>query len=156
MRPFADAPPTPDRPIGPDDRELFAAHFRRGCTPRAEWAIGPEIELIGYHRASLERIGPETVDAIVQSFEALGATFTFEDGHRIEALMDWGWVTIEPGGQIEFSGAQRASVGETEGDAGRFLAHLHEVAEERDLAFLGCGFDPFRTAGEQRWVSKRR
>ncbi len=156
MRPFTDAPPSPDRPIGPVDRELFAEHFRRGCTPQAEWAIGPEIELIGYHRASLERIEPETVDAIVGSFEALGATFTIEDGHRIEALMDWGWVTIEPGGQIEFSGAQRATVGETERDAGRFLAHLHEVAEERHLAFLGCGFDPFRTAGEQRWVSKRR
>ena len=100
MRPFTDAPPSPDRPIGPVDRELFAEHFRRGCTPQAEWAIGPEIELIGYHRASLERIEPETVDAIVGSFEALGATFTIEDGHRIEALMDWGWVTIEPGGTL--------------------------------------------------------
>lgn len=156
MRPFADLPPTPDRPIGPDDRVLFGAHLRRGCTPESEWAVGPEIELIGYHRGSLERLGPDTVEAIVGSFAALGAEFTLEDGRRIEAVMDWGWVTIEPGGQVEFSGARRSGIAETERDVGRFLAHLHEIAEERGLAFLGCGFDPFRTANEQQWVSKRR
>lgn len=156
MRPFAEPPPQPDLAIGPQDRELFAAHVRRGCKAAAAWAVGPEIELIGYDRATLERIGPETVDAIVASFASLDARFTFEDGRRIEAVMEWGWVTIEPGGQIEFSGARRANIAETEHDVRRFLEHLHGVAEDRGLAFLGCGFDPFRTAGEQRWISKRR
>lgn len=156
MRPFADAPTNAERLIGPGDRERFVAHARAGCKPASAWAIGPELELIGYHRATRQRIDPETVEAIVGSFDSLGASFTIEDGRRIEAVMDWGWVTIEPGGQIEFSGAQRSSLVDTELDVRRFLEHLHGVAEERGLAFLACGFDPFRTASEQQWVSKRR
>lgn len=156
MVPLVDEPPHPDRPIGPADRDLFVAHVRRGCKAESEFALGPEIELIGYERSSLERIDPATVDAVMASFEPAGARCTVEDGLRIEAVMDWGWVTVEPGGQIEFSGARRDRIADTERDVRRFLDHLHAVAEERGLAFLGCGFDPFRTASEQRWVPKRR
>ena len=44
MRPFAEPPPQPELTIGPQDRELFAAHVRRGCKAEAAWAVGPEIE----------------------------------------------------------------------------------------------------------------
>lgn len=156
MRPSTGAPLPPDRLVGPADRDLFVAHARAGSKPPSNWAVGPEVELIGFHRASRERIGPDTVDAVVASFESLGATLTIEDGRRIEAVMDWGWITIEPGGQIEFSGARRASLEETEADIARFLAHLRSVAEDRGLAFIACGFDPLRASSEQHWVTKRR
>jgi glutamate--cysteine ligase len=127
-----------------------------GCKPREAWTVGPEIELFAYDRATLERIGPETVDAVLVGFDAEGARATLEDGRRIEAAMEWGWVTVVPGGQIEFSGANRATLGEVEHDLARFLARLAAIAEERDLLFVASGFDAVRGAGEQRWYPKRR
>lgn len=148
--------PSPDAPIGPDSRALFAAHVASGAKPRDAWAVGPELELFGYDRTTLERIGPETVQAMLRGFEANGATSVYEDDRIIEAAMDWGWLTVEPGGQIEFSGVQRAAIADVERNVARFLARLRELAAEHDVVFLASGFDPLRNASEQRWYPKRR
>ena len=152
---FKNAPPL-DAPVGPASLALFAEYILRGAKPRAAWTVAPEIELFGYERESLERIGPEAVDAVLAAFEAAGAEPVFEDGRRIEARTEWGWLTIEPGGQIEFSGARRDRAEETERSVARFLATLGEVAEARGLVFLASGFDPLRGPDEQRWFPKRR
>ena len=156
MRALLKNAPRLDEPIGPESLPLFADHIRRGCKPRDAWAVAPEIELFGYERESLERIGPATVEAVLAAFAHVGADPVFEDGHQIEARTEWGWLTIEPGGQIEFSGARRERIDETERDVARFLTRLGEAAEELGLVFLATGFDPLRGSDEQRWFPKRR
>jgi glutamate--cysteine ligase len=148
--------PQPSDPIGPGSRPLFARHVACGAKPRERWTVGPELELFGYERDTLERIGPEAVDAVLAGFEAHGAEPAFEDGRRVEATMAWGWVTVEPGGQIEFSGRNRASLAEIERDVRRFLEALAEISRELGVVFAASGFDPLRGAGEQRWYPKRR
>ena len=154
--PHLDPCPNPDDPIGPASRAAFARHVACGAKPRERWTVGPEVELFGYERATLERVGPATVDAVLEGFERAGASTVSEDGLRIEASMPWGWVTVEPGGQIEFSGANRAGLAEIEADTGRFLAHLAEIGASLDVLFVASGFDPLRRADEQRWYPKRR
>jgi glutamate--cysteine ligase len=156
MQAYANFTPQPDEPIGPWSRPLFVRYIARGCKPRERWTIGPELELLGYERDSLERISPETVDAVLAEFASLGAEPVFEDGRRIEARAESWWLTVEPGGQIEFSGAGRSSLEEAERNVELFLSHLAEVAERQKLLFLASGFDPLRTADEQRWYPKRR
>jgi glutamate--cysteine ligase len=148
--------PQPGDPIGPESRPAFARHVACGCKPRERWTVGPEVELIGYERATLDRLGPATVDAVIAGFERFGARVAFEDGRRIEASMPWGWVTVEPGGQVEFSGVSRASLGEIETDVRRFLGCLAEISAELDVLFVASGFDPLRRWDEQRWYPKRR
>jgi glutamate--cysteine ligase len=148
--------PEPGDAIGPESRPVFARHVLCGRKPREAWTVGPELELFGYERATLERIRPETVDAVLAAFESDGTRTVSEDGRRIEVAMPWGWVTVEPGGQIEFSGANRAALAEVERDARRFVDRLAAVAGELDVLFVASGFDPLRSAGEQRWYPKRR
>jgi glutamate--cysteine ligase len=65
-------------------------------------------------------------------------------------------LTVEPGGQIEFSGAPERNLRDVEREIQRYLARLHEIAEGDCLAFLAVGFDPLRTLEEQRWFPKAR
>jgi glutamate--cysteine ligase len=142
--------------VGPGSLRLFADHVARGCKPRRSWTTGVEIELIGYERDTLERAGRTAVEGVLADFVALGAEPAYDCGRQIEARFPWGWVTIEPGGQVEFSGASRAGLAEVERDLGEFLSHLAGIAKSRDLHFVACGFDPLRSADEQRWFPKSR
>jgi glutamate--cysteine ligase len=65
-------------------------------------------------------------------------------------------LTVEPGGQIEFSGAPQRDLQDVESEIRRYLARLHEIAGGDCLAFLAVGFDPLRTSEEQRWFPKAR
>jgi glutamate--cysteine ligase len=65
-------------------------------------------------------------------------------------------LTVEPGGQVEFSGAPQRSLMDVEREIRRYLARLHEIADGDCMAFLAVGFDPIRTLEEQRWFPKGR
>jgi glutamate--cysteine ligase len=65
-------------------------------------------------------------------------------------------ITLEPGGQIELSGAPLSSVHET---CAEFTQHYHEleaIADPLGLAFLCVGFHPFATREEIQWMPKGR
>jgi glutamate--cysteine ligase len=129
------------------------SHVLDGATPRSDWKTGLEIELIGYHASTLERIGPDTVDKLLHQYSS---EQMFEGGALSGAKRPEGSLTVEPGCQIEFSGAPRRSLAEVRGDLDGFLAWLNDRARESGLTFIGIGFDPLRSVDEQRWFAKKR
>jgi glutamate--cysteine ligase len=155
-RPIPPPLPDPSRPIGPASRALLDQHFRRGCKPRACWALGAEFELFGYERDTLERIPPATVAAILADFEPHAAELVREGDQPVAVRADWGAVTVEPGGQVEFSGTRHRSLASLERGARAYLERLGEIARRRGVVFVASGFDPLRSAGEQRWFPKQR
>lgn len=145
----------PERPIGPGSRDLFADYIRGGCKPRAQWGAGIEVELFGYYEQTLERIDPATVEAVLVDCSD-GAEPSRDGPFPIEARVATGRVTVEPGGQIEFSGDCSVSLAEVEAGARAWLDSLARIAERRNVIFVACGFDPLRAPAEQRWYPKRR
>jgi glutamate--cysteine ligase len=145
----------PARPIGPDSLPLLAAFIREGCKPRAAWASGAELELFGYYEETVERIDPATVEAVLVDC-AEGGDLRREGKIPVEASVPAGLVTVEPGGQIEFSGAYRGALRDVEEGLAGWLQRLARIAEHRNIFFVACGFDPLRSATEQRWYPKRR
>ena len=71
-------------------------------------------------------------------------------------LSSSGRLTLEPGGQIEFSGAPARSLVEIERALSGYTKRLAEIGEENRIIFVAAGFDPLRKLEEQKWIPKRR
>jgi glutamate--cysteine ligase len=93
----------------------------------------------------LAGFAPSSNDMVYEA----GTLIETGDGHKNR-------LTVEPGGQVEFSGAPQRRLADVERGLRHFLTRLAEIAEGHDLAFLAAGFDPLRGITEQRWFPKPR
>lgn len=140
----------------------FARFFAESGKPQSEWAVGVEVELFGFTRDTLERITPAQVQAVVEGFASRIVDQTEENGYMTEATIEGaggehiGRLTLEPGGQIEFSGAHRRSLSEIERELRSFLDQLSSIGEANGIIFIASGFDPVRGIDQQSWIAKRR
>jgi glutamate--cysteine ligase len=145
-------------PVSKESGPLFVENLLRGEKPREEWMCGVEFELFGYDRArSFERIGAEQVQRVLAGFAPSSNDIVYEGGHVVEVNDgQMNRLTVEPGGQVEFSGSPKRSLLDVERELRRYLSRLREVADSNRLVFLAVGFDPLRTIEEQRWFPKMR
>lgn len=137
---------------------LFEENLRRGAKPVSQWMCGVEFELFGYDtRNHNQRINPSQVQRVLAGFAPSSNDLMYEGQVLIEVNAgQMNRLTVEPGGQVEFSGAPQRSLSDVELELKRYLARLHEIAEGNNLAFLAVGFDPLRTLEEQQWFPKLR
>jgi glutamate--cysteine ligase len=145
-------------PVTGDCAPLFVENLRRGAKTRSEWMCGVEFELFGYDLArDYERIRPSQVQRVLAGFAPSSNDLVYEESLLVEVNAgQMNRLTVEPGGQIEFSGAPQRSLQDVEREIRRYLARLHEIAEGDCLAFLAGGFDPLRRLEEQHWFPKGR
>jgi glutamate--cysteine ligase len=145
-------------PISRDAAQLFVGNLLRGEKPAPEWMCGIELELFGYDLArGLERIDAGQVQEVLAGFAPSSNDLVYEGGALTEVhdgLMNR--LTVEPGGQVEFSGAPHRALADVEREVRRYLSRLREVAESNRIAFLAVGFDPLHTIEEQHWFPKQR
>ncbi len=135
----------------------FVRLFEERARPRDAWAVGAELELLGYTVADLQRITVTQVQSILKSFAPADARLLKERGYATEvALADGSRITIEPGGQVEYSGAPSASLPDIESALVDYTRRLVEVGHQHGIAFVAAGFDPVRKLEEQNWMPKRR
>ncbi|HKS29360.1 MAG TPA: glutamate-cysteine ligase family protein [Pyrinomonadaceae bacterium] len=140
------------------DVALFVENLRRGAKARTEWMTGIEFELFGYdERRGFARLSPTQVQRVLAGFAPSSNDLVYEDGVLVEVNAgQMNRLTVEPGGQIEFSGAPQRTLLDVEREVRRYLSRLREIAEGNSLVFLAAGFDPFSTLSEQRWFPKAR
>jgi glutamate--cysteine ligase len=145
-------------PLTRESVPLFVENLLRGEKPREEWMCGVEFELFGYDRArALARIDAAQVQGVLAGFAPSSRDLVYEGETVIEAADGhMSRLTVEPGGQVEFSGAPHRTLYEVERELRRYLSRLREVAAANRLAFVAVGFDPLRTIEEQRWFPKMR
>ncbi|HYY97818.1 MAG TPA: glutamate-cysteine ligase family protein [Pyrinomonadaceae bacterium] len=145
-------------PLTRESAPLFVENLLRGEKPREEWMCGVEFELFGYDSArSYARIDAAQVQGVLAGFAPSSRDLVYEGGTVIEAADGhMNRLTVEPGGQVEFSGAPHRRLSEVERGLRRYLARLREVAAANRLAFVAVGFDPLRAIEEQRWFPKMR
>jgi glutamate--cysteine ligase len=145
-------------PVSKDSVPLFVENLRRGAKPVSEWKCGVEFELFGYDaQRDFARIDAAQVQRVLAGFAPSSNDLFYEEGVIIEVNAgQMNRLTIEPGGQIEFSGAPQRKLCDVEREIRRYLLRLHEIAEGHCLTFLAVGFDPLRTLSEQRWYPKAR
>lgn len=78
------------------------------------------------------------------------------DGEIIELQRDNASITLEPGGQLELSGAPLVDVHQTCAEFTQHYRELHEVSDPLGLAWFTIGMHPFATRDEINWMPKGR
>lgn len=150
----------PDEPLrGMDD---LLALFHEAEKPREQWRVGTEAERIAVVRADGERLPYEGPISVAAIFERLIDEHGWEpkrerpDGPIIALSRGDGSVTLEPGSQIELSGAPFRSVYDGQAESDAHWADLAPVLEELGLVWLAVGSHPFASVEELGWVPKMR
>ncbi len=145
-------------PVSKSSALLFAENLRRGAKAQGDWMCGVEFELFGYHAArGMGRIDAAQVERVLAGFAPSSNDLVYEGKTLVEVNAgQMNRLTVEPGGQVEFSGAPQRRLADVEREIRRYLARLHEIAEAEGLVFLACGFDPLCTVAEQQWFPKER
>jgi len=150
-----------ETPIGPSDLPLFLAHFAERVRPREQWAVGTEYEAIALPRgddpAPLPYDGPQSVRAILAFMaERFGWTPVREGDAVIGLEREGVTISLEPAGQVEFSGAPLATL---QASCRELAAHRRELAalsRGLDLSFLWIGLNPIHTLDELPLMPKQR
>ena len=135
----------------------------KGEKPAVDWRIGTEHEKFLFHRDSLRPVaydGDSGVEAMLNALcKVIGdkATPIIEKG-KIIGLKDGdgGSVSLEPGGQLELSGAPLSNLHQTCAETGRHLRHMRAVSSALGVGMLGIGFQPKWRRDDISWMPKGR
>ncbi len=141
-----------------DSRELVA-YLETGCKPRDAWRIGTEHEKFAFRlddRAPLAYDGDAGIRALLDGIAAHGWTPGTEDGNVIALYKDGCSITLEPGGQVELSGAPLKTIHETCNEVNQHLKLVKSVAEPLGVGFVGLGFHPRWPRERFHWMPKKR
>ncbi len=149
----------PEQPV---DYDELAEAFRRAETPEPQWRIGTEAEKFGLDAttgAPLSYDGPRGVLRVLESLCASHgwiAQREAEGGPVIALTREAASVTLEPGAQLELSGAPLTDLHETYAEMRGHLQELAAISAELNLAWLSVGFHPLATQDQLPWVPKKR
>ena len=155
-----DGPKSP--PIA--SRDELVAYFEAGAKPPERWRIGTEHEKFAFINETLGPVayaGKQGIRAILEGLIASFGHRPVMEGDHIIALTsppgkDQGSVSLEPGGQLELSGAPIFTLHETAEEIDRHLAQVKAVGDQLGIGFLGLGFSPLWSRAETPAMPKGR
>ena len=128
-----------------ESKDQLVAHIAGGSSPKDDWRIGTEHEKFVFHRSDnspLAYEGEVGIKSLLEAISKRGWDPVYEGGNLIALLKDGASVTLEPGGQLELSGAPLKSIHETCTEVNSHLRMVKDIGEEMDVGFLGLGFHP--------------
>ena len=134
----------------PLSRDALIEAMAKGAKPKDQWRIGAEHEKFGFHKTGLERPayeGPGGIEAMLEGLQRFGWSRVEENGvliglERRNAEGFVASVSLEPGGQLELSGAPLLTIHDICNETGQHLMEVKQVADQIGVGFLGLGFDP--------------
>ncbi len=136
------------------------AYLRSGEKPRERWVIGTEHEKIALYADSFERVpyeGERGIGRLLERIAAVNGWSPVLEGENVIALKkDGASITLEPGGQIELSGAPLGAIRETCSEFNHHVDLANEIASEMGIVFVALGIDPLHPVPEIPVMPKRR
>ncbi|WP_101065534.1 glutamate--cysteine ligase [Roseovarius salinarum] len=143
-----------------ESRAQLAEYLESGCKPREQWRIGTEHEKFGYCKDDHLPItyeGERSVLAVLEGLRDLhGWTPLEEDGKLIGLEKAGANVSLEPGGQLELSGAPLENIHETCEEVNAHLADVKDIADKVGVGFIGLGAAPEWTHEQMPRMPKGR
>ena len=126
--------------------EQLAEYLASGCKPKSDWRIGTEHEKFGYLQDSLGPLpydGPRSIKAMLEGLQKRFGWDPVLEGDNIIGLTKGGAnVSLEPGGQLELSGAPLETIHQTCDEVNDHLREVKAVSDEIGVKFIGLGAAP--------------
>jgi glutamate--cysteine ligase len=142
------------------DHAQLAEYMAKGCKPKEDWRIGTEHEKFGYCRDTLLPLpyeGERSIKAILEGLrDRYNWTPVEEGGNIIGLVKDGANVSLEPGGQLELSGAPLETIHETCDEVNAHLVEVRTIAREIGARFIGLGAAPEWTHEQMPLMPKGR
>jgi glutamate--cysteine ligase len=144
-----------------ENRQQLVEYLESGCKPKPQWGLGTEHEKFGFTIDDMRPLPYEGKRSIRAMLEGLAGQYNWqpvkEQGKIIALVNDSGAsVTLEPGGQLELSGALLDNVHQTCDEVYTHLAQVKTIAKPLGIAFLGMGFQPRWERKDTEWMPKGR
>ena len=138
-------------------KENLIAKLSSGCKAKKDWRIGTEHEKFGFKKRDLR---PITFDDIQKIFRELSSKYKWgkiiEHKKIIGLKKDKTSITLEPGGQIELSGAPVKNLFETCKEVNLHQDELNAVCRNYDIEFMGIGVLPKWKLTDLKLMPKKR
>ena len=129
-----------------EDHSQLAEMLSDGCKPKENWRIGTEHEKFGYCQDSLLPLpyeGDRSIKAVLTGPQNRYNWAPVEEaGNIIGLTKDGANVSLEPGGQLELSGAPLETIHQTCDEVNVHLEEVKSVADEIGVKFIGLGAAP--------------
>lgn len=143
-----------------EHHEQLAGYLADGCKPKEDWRIGTEHEKFGYCKDThkpLPYAGERSILAVLEGLrDAHDWAPLIEGGNLIGLTKDGANVSLEPGGQLELSGAPLETIHETCDEVNAHLADVKDIADKIGVGFIGLGAAPEWTHEQMPLMPKGR
>lgn len=144
-----------------ENKNQLVDYIASGCKPKSDWRIGTEHEKFAFCTKSLKTLpyeGEKSVRALLEDMSQFAEWTPVLENGNIIALKgnDGSSVTLEPGGQVELSGAPLENIHQTCKEVGTHLEQAKKVASDLDVSFLGLGYQPKWAVDDIPWMPKGR
>jgi len=136
-------------------------YFFEGIKPKNEMKIGVEHEKFILNKDTHKPLTYEKKNGIRDIFNDLlvlgWEPITEGKSETIIALKRGSeFITLEPGGQIELSGAQLITLHQTCNETGNHLRELKTLSDKFNFILLGIGVEPCLSVDDFPWMPKER
>lgn len=128
------------------DRSQLIAYFEAAAKPPERFLVGTEHEKLPLYADSLAPVpfeGELGIEALLaQLRDRHGFAPIHEDRHLIALERDGASITLEPGGQLELSGAPFQTLHQTCREFQQHVSLMKHVSEPFGIVWLGLGVHP--------------
>ncbi|MCL4675893.1 MAG: glutamate--cysteine ligase [Pararhodobacter sp.] len=143
-----------------EHRDQLAEMLSSGSKPKEDWRIGTEHEKFGYCKDSLKPLpyaGERSIVAVLEGLrDRYGWQPVTEGDNLIGLTLNGANVSLEPGGQLELSGAPLETIHQTCDEVNEHLREVKSIADEVGVGFIGLGAAPIWSHDDMPLMPKGR
>lgn len=152
-----DPPPQASPPIGSVDE--LVQWMRVGERPREQHRVGVEQEKLGVldNGDPLPLTGPRSVAVVLEGLaKCTGGQLLVEDGVPIGVQLENASISLEPGGQLELSGAPARNLADAAAELHRHVADVDAISAPLGISWLAIGYRPWGPRSSVPWLPRGR
>ena len=125
-----------------DSKDTIINYFNSGIKKTEEFRIGIEHEKFLFDLKTNQRINYKKILEMFSALMEFGWKPIKEKENIIGLSKDGRNITLEPGNQIELSGAKLINIHEACAESQDYLFELNQVAKKLNIKIVSAGFDP--------------